>query len=75
MEEESLRSYRELFLSRMEKQEKLEKLRGLLGFGGMIHNFKNYVIRGSDGSRQKFEQNYSQVVKLLMQYRALRDVC
>ena len=74
MEEESLRSYRELFLSRMEKQEKLEKLRGLLGFGGMIHNFKNYVIRGSDGSLQKFEQNYSQVVKLLMQYRALKGM-
>ena len=74
MERDTLRPYRELFFSWIGKEAMLERLRGLLGFGGMIDSFKNYVIRGTKEHRLRFEQHYSQVMALLGRYRTLNGV-
>lgn len=34
----------------------LNELNALLGYGGLIHNFKNYVIRGTANYKKEFEQ-------------------
>lgn len=47
------------------------ELESSLGFGGMIHGFKNYVIRGEDSYRLLLADNISNVrlkLKSLYQY-------
>ena len=36
-----------------------------IGYGGFIHNFKNYVIRGQNEYKQKAKENYKDFVKLI----------
>ncbi len=37
------------------------RLKGSLGYGGMIHNFKNFVLRGSDKYKERLERDLEQV--------------
>ena len=41
------------------RRETVRELRSQLGYGGMIHNFKNYVMRGANepGYLQRFNAN------------------
>jgi len=66
--------YRNVFLSRLKKGEKLEQLRALIGFGGLIHTFKNYVIRGAEKYQSRFYTLHAQVIQLLNEYRLLQGV-
>jgi PAS domain S-box-containing protein len=44
----------------------ISSIRGYLGYGGIIHNFKNYVLRGEERYRER-------VVAQLAQFHALMD--
>jgi len=46
----------------------LTALRASMGYGGMIHNFKNYVLRGNDKSHQAFEESINKSRALLDEY-------
>ncbi len=74
LEQERVMPYRKIFFSRLKKQEMLEELRALIGFGGMIHVFKNYVIRGDEGLRQRFYQLYREVQQVLDRYQQAEGV-
>jgi len=42
-----------------------------LGYGGMIHNFKNYVLRGRDKYFARVQQNYQAINAVIAEYRQL----
>ncbi|MCK4840675.1 MAG: hypothetical protein KAT04_02195 [Methylococcales bacterium] len=42
------------------KREGISQLVRLLGYGGAIHNFKNYVLRGDDKYRKKSDQFFTE---------------
>ncbi len=69
-----LLQYRNIFLSRLKKQELLRELRGILGFGGMIHNFKNYVIRSEERYRSQFLSLHQKAMALLSEYHSIDGV-
>lgn len=46
------------------RQELLAKINGQLGYGGMIHRFKNIVIRGNSSYKDKFYENYNTLKQL-----------
>ena len=52
----------------------LSEIRKNIGFGGMIHNFKNYVLRGDIKYQRRVEKNYTEIRQLLNQYRSLSEV-
>jgi len=58
-------------LNKAESQEILGKLESYLGYGGLIHNFKNYVIRGKEQNRQRYLSQLKQVNALIESYRML----
>ncbi len=50
------------------------KLNRLLGYGGLIHQFKNYVLRGRDANFEAFNSQYQEVSVLLGQLAALPNL-
>ena len=65
---------RQFFQAREQKLELLGQLKAQIGYGGMIHNFKNFVLRGSDKYRKRAEAGYQQALDTLAQFRALEGV-
>lgn len=56
-----------------DRREAARQLRMQVGYGGMIHNFKNYILRGAKdpGYLQKFNVNVTAVREAISQYRSI----
>ncbi len=52
----------------------LNRLQANLGYGGAIHNFKNYVLRGEDKHYQRTKSKFDEVDQLVEQYRKLGHI-
>lgn len=53
------------------RQTLLMEIKSTLGYGGTIHNFKNYVLRGSEKYQQRLQENFSKLDELLDRYANL----
>ena len=70
---------RDLFLIRDEvdrhmatvvrKGQLLSDLRAAIGYGGFIHNFKNYVLRQDDWRAEQVQRDINRVREILLDYR------
>ncbi len=49
--------------------ELLSRIRGLLGYGGIIHNFKNYVLRQDDKYLHRVRKQFADFDNIIMEYR------
>ncbi|MEP1933457.1 MAG: hypothetical protein ABJJ37_19465, partial [Roseibium sp.] len=49
----------------------ISEIRGRLGYGGIIHNFKNYVLRQDDAYREATESELLEFHQLVSAYRSL----
>jgi len=49
-------------------------MKELVGYGGMIHNFKNYVIRGKSKYANKFNLQYNQLLFLVKEYKKKENI-
>ncbi len=58
------------------RRETVRELRAQLGYGGVIHNFKNYVMRGAKepGYLQKFSANVAAVRGDIDRYQSTRGI-
>lgn len=61
-------SYRTKVVTR---QKLLMNIKSEFGYGGIIHNFKNYVLRGQSKYKDRIRNNQDQILTLLEQYRNL----
>ena len=48
----------------------ISSIRGYLGYGGIIHNFKNYVLRGEEVYRERVVAQLTQFHSVLDEYLA-----
>lgn len=53
------------------KGEYLARIRGTLGYNGLIHNYKNYILRGETTLETKIEHNFSELGILIDTYEGL----
>ena len=60
----------ELDETRSGKNRALNALINEIGFGGMIHAFKNYLIRNQYADRQKLTENFGGAIVAINQYRS-----
>ncbi len=61
----------------IKKQLKLKliiDLRTHLGYGGLIHQFKNYVLRGESHYIEAFHQEYQSIYSILAKFHNLQDI-
>lgn len=56
------------------REELLVKIHDAFGFGSAIHNFKNYVLRGTDEYYQRFQGNYSDLQTIINDYRQIKGL-
>jgi methyl-accepting chemotaxis protein len=56
-----------------DRREAVRQLRAQVGYGGMIHNFKNYILRGAKEPvyLQKFSANVTAVREAINHYRSI----
>lgn len=65
---------REAAINKAERNDLLNKLQMLIGYGGLIHDFKNYVMRGQAKYRIRFVELLKQVNNLTEEYRFLPGI-
>ena len=65
---------RDLLLNSNKKKFLVSQMKEIVGYGGLIHNFKNYVIRGKAKYADRIEKNYRDLMKLINEYRKLKHV-
>ncbi len=53
------------------KRDLLSKIESNLGYGGVVHNFQNYLLRGSDRYIERFREKAEQVLQSIADYRRL----
>ena len=53
------------------KRDLLGKLESSMGYGGAIHNFKNYVLRGKEKYLSRFREKSAAVIDAIEAYRSL----
>jgi diguanylate cyclase (GGDEF)-like protein len=56
---------------RAERNALLNQLQGHIGYGGLIHDFKNYVMRGDDVYRDRLLVDVENAQQVLLEYREL----
>ena len=54
-----------------QKQKILSEMKSIIGYGGFIHNFKNYELRGKEKYKIKAENEYKKLLKLINKYKKL----
>ncbi|MCO4783215.1 MAG: nitrate- and nitrite sensing domain-containing protein [Candidatus Cloacimonetes bacterium] len=73
MKQESFQVVRDLSNRMRKRQARIEyanDVSRIVGYGGVIHLFKNYVLRGTEKYRERFTNNISQLNDLIKDYRA-----
>ncbi len=65
---------RDTLLGATKKQALVGKMKEFVGYGGLIHNFKNYVLRGTPKYQQKVQKQYKELIKLVNAYNALNNI-
>jgi len=53
------------------KKEIVSNMKELVGYGGLIHNFKNYVLRGKEKYKNRFNAQYAELKNKLNEYKKL----
>ncbi len=56
------------------KNKLLANIKELAGYGGLIHNFKNYILRGDEKYSSAFQQKHSNLIKNINKYRRLKPL-
>ena len=56
-------SVRNILLNSSKKHEIVDDMKNAVGYGGLIHNFKNYVIRGTSKYEVRVKNQYTQLLK------------
>lgn len=54
------------------RQASLMEMKSQFGYGGFIHNFKNYVIRGNQKYVARFEENRKKLTQAIEDFKALQ---
>lgn len=55
------------------KSELLHRIYAKIGYGGVIHNFKNYVIRGEEKYFNTFKQKSEETKSIVREYKSIED--
>jgi len=66
--------YSELLNLKNEKNSLLINIKEQAGYGGMIHNFKNYLIRGDEKYSNTFQQMHNNLIRDINKYRRINGI-
>ncbi len=65
---------RKILLSSDKKHDITADMKNAVGYGGLIHNFKNYVIRGTSKYETNVKKQYSQLLEDIKEYKNIGNI-
>jgi methyl-accepting chemotaxis protein len=71
---EEVNKIRNTLINSTYKHNIISQIKELVGYGGMIHNFKNYVIRGNPKYAKKFNTQYNKLLLLINKYKKTNTI-
>ncbi|PLY08460.1 MAG: chemotaxis protein [Arcobacter sp.] len=71
---EEVNRIRKTLLFYAKKHELVSEIKNIVGYGGLIHKFKNYVIRGKDKDFQEVKVLYAKLLTKIEEYKSLDNI-
>jgi len=65
---------RSLAFENVKRIDLLRSIQVLVGYGGLIHDFKNYVLRGDNKYLDRFSTNLKKALDLISEYQSFQGV-
>ena len=64
---------RNIVYEKNKKNKILSSIKEYVGYGGLIHNFKNYVLRGKKRYARDVKEEYAQLLIAIDEYKAIKS--
>ena len=71
---EEVEELRELAFSKVMKDKIISDIKALAGYGGLIHNFKNFILRGDLKYHDKVIKNYKAIQSSIIEFKSLSTI-
>jgi len=71
---DKVEKFRDAVMNTASRNEFLNELHGLIGYGGVIHEFKNYILHGDASYRENFLQKKTAIIDLINQYKQSKEL-
>lgn len=68
-EAQQIAALRKSVTDRLSKSDLLSKIQSEIGYGGFIHHFKNYILRGTEVHRTDFLKTYENLQVSILRYQ------
>ncbi len=68
--ENKIEKIRNILLHTAHKKQIISQMKSVVGYGGLIHNFKNYILRGKEKYEKDFEAKYQKLLSLISKYES-----
>ena len=66
--------FRELVYLKIKKNTFLFEIKDAIGYGGLIHSFKDYVITQNESYLNKIQKNHTKILRAIKNYRKLERI-
>ena len=69
-----VKSFRELIYIKIQKESFLSEIKDAIGYGGLIHSYKDYVLDQNDKYLNKIQKNHTKMLKAIKNYKKLENI-
>lgn len=67
-----VKRYRNIIFNKSKKDQIISHMKELAGYGGLIHNFKNYVLRNENKYLNKVQKYHTSLLRDINKYRRIK---
>ncbi len=69
-----VKNFRELIYIKIEKESFLSEIKDAIGYGGLIHSYKDYVLDQNDKYLNKIQKNHTKMLRAIKNYKKLENI-
>ncbi|MBU0924175.1 nitrate- and nitrite sensing domain-containing protein [bacterium] len=69
-----VKNFRELIYIKTQKESFLSEIKDAIGYGGLIHSYKDYVLNQNDKYLNKIQKNHTKMLRAIKNYKKLENI-
>ncbi len=69
-----VKNFRELIYIKIQKESFLSEIKDAIGYGGLIHSYKDYVLDQNDKYLNKIQKNHTKMLRAIKNYKKLENI-
>jgi methyl-accepting chemotaxis protein len=70
----NLQNFRELITIKIKKSSYLFEIKDAIGYGGLIHSYKDYAISHNESYLNKIQKNHTKILRAIKDYKKLENI-